>query len=70
MDLVGRLRVPAFLLDVYSDVLAANYIAFTFFQVPLEMVQNAASVPLWDGALPARVSAMLCTIAVTIDSIM
>jgi transcriptional regulator with XRE-family HTH domain len=44
MDLVGRLRVPAFLLDVYSDVLAANYIAFTFFQVPLEVVQNAALV--------------------------
>ena len=45
MDLLGRLRIPAFLLDVYSDVLAANPSAFTFFQVPMDMVQSAASVP-------------------------
>jgi transcriptional regulator with XRE-family HTH domain len=45
VDLLGRLRVPAFLLDMYSDVIAANYIAFTFFQVPLELVQNAANTP-------------------------
>src|SRR5574340_366489 len=39
--LVEALRVPAFLLDVYADVLAANYMAFAFFQVPPEMMENA-----------------------------
>lgn len=45
VDVLGRLRVPAFVHDVYSDVLAANHIAFTFFQVPMEMLQSADSVP-------------------------
>lgn len=45
LGLLERLQVPAFLLDVYSDVVAANYMAFSFFQVPMTIVQNAASTP-------------------------
>lgn len=40
-NLVGQLRVPAFLLDVYSDVLAINQIAVTFFQIPQVMFETA-----------------------------
>ncbi len=43
--LIERLSVPAFIMDVYSDVLAVNNMAFAFFQTPLEMVQKAASTP-------------------------
>jgi transcriptional regulator with XRE-family HTH domain len=43
--LVESLRAPAFLLDVWSDVLAINYTAFAFFQIPLEMMANAALIP-------------------------
>jgi len=43
--LVEQMRMPAFLVDGYSDVLAANLIAFTFFEVPPGMIENAARVP-------------------------
>ena len=43
--LVESLRVPAFLLDVYSDVLAINLIAFAFFQIPAELMAEASSLP-------------------------
>ncbi|MBI3172141.1 MAG: helix-turn-helix domain-containing protein [Chloroflexi bacterium] len=42
-NLVGQLRVPAFLLDVYSDVLAINQIAVAFFQIPQAMFETAGS---------------------------
>ncbi len=42
-NLVGQLRVPAFLLDVYSDVLAINQIAAAFFQIPQAMFETADS---------------------------
>lgn len=45
MDLVGKLRIPAFLLDAYTDVLAINFTAFTFFQIPLEMLAGAGAIP-------------------------
>jgi transcriptional regulator with XRE-family HTH domain len=45
VGLVERLRIPAFLLDVYADAIAINYIAFAFFQVPQDLLQNAASIP-------------------------
>lgn len=45
IGLVEQMRVPSFLVDVYSDVLAANRIAFAFFQVPPGMLANAASIP-------------------------
>lgn len=45
VELLGKLRSPAFLQDVYSDILAVNYAAVQFFRVPPGMVENAASVP-------------------------
>ncbi len=45
IGLVESLRVPAFLLDVYSDLLAINYIAFAFFQIPSELLMGAANLP-------------------------
>ena len=45
ISLVGQLRVPAFLLDVYSDVLAINHIAAAFFQIPDSMLKTAPSIP-------------------------
>ncbi len=41
VDLVGQLRVPAFLLDVYSDVLAINQITAAFFHIPQFMFETA-----------------------------
>lgn len=43
--LTGDLRVPAFLLDVYSDVVAFNHMALAFFQVPPAMLESAHLVP-------------------------
>ena len=45
VGLVETLHVPAFLLDVYSDVLAINYVAFAFFQIPLELMADAPNIP-------------------------
>jgi len=45
IDLLERLSVPAFLDDIYSDVVAANLIALAFMQVPAEMMANAADIP-------------------------
>jgi hypothetical protein len=44
VGLVERLRSPAFLLDVYSDILAVNYPVFEFFSVPTSMMENASSI--------------------------
>jgi len=45
VDILEQLRLPAFIMDVYSDILAANFLAISFFQVPPEMFANAASIP-------------------------
>lgn len=45
IGLVEKLRIPAFLLDAYTDVLAINFAAFDFFQIPLEMMGGAGEVP-------------------------
>ncbi|MEW6405572.1 MAG: helix-turn-helix domain-containing protein [Chloroflexota bacterium] len=45
VELVAQLRVPAFLLDVYSDVLAINYVAVAFFQIPPEMLATVDKIP-------------------------
>lgn len=42
---IERMRMPAFLIDGYSDILAANLIAHKFFEVPPGMLENAATVP-------------------------
>ena len=43
--LTGEIRLPAFLCDVYSDVVAANYMMLAFYNVPPSMIENAANVP-------------------------
>jgi transcriptional regulator with XRE-family HTH domain len=43
--LTEALRVPAFLGDVYSDVVAANRIMLAFYNVPASMIETAANIP-------------------------
>ncbi|GAB1470553.1 helix-turn-helix domain-containing protein [Chloroflexota bacterium] len=43
--LIENLSMPAFIMDVYSDILAVNNIAFAFFNTPPEMMQQAATTP-------------------------
>ncbi len=45
LSILEKLRLPAFLLDAYTDVLAINYTGFAFFQIPLEMMAGAAEIP-------------------------
>ena len=41
----GEILLPAFLLDVYGDVIAANNIVLAFFRVPPTMLETAANTP-------------------------
>ena len=43
--LTGEIRVPAVLIDVYSDVIAANRMMMAFYNVPASMLESAASIP-------------------------
>jgi len=43
--LTAELRMPAFLGDVYSDVIAANRMMLAFYDVPTSMMETAASIP-------------------------
>lgn len=43
--LTGEIRLPAVLIDVYSDVIAANRMMLAFYNVPSSMLESAASVP-------------------------
>jgi transcriptional regulator with XRE-family HTH domain len=45
ISLTAQIRVPAFLSDVYSDVIAANKIMLAFYQVPTSMVESAPKIP-------------------------
>jgi hypothetical protein len=45
MTLTGQIRLPAFLVDVYSDVLAANHIMLAFYEVPSSIILTAAQIP-------------------------
>ena len=45
IKLTGEIRLPAFICDVYSDVIAANYIMIAFYDVPPEMMEDAAKIP-------------------------
>lgn len=44
-ELVGKLRFPACLLDVYSDVLSANPIMLALLQVSAETIAQASQIP-------------------------
>jgi transcriptional regulator with XRE-family HTH domain len=41
----GEIRLPAFLTDVYSDVVAANNMMLAFYNVPASMMETAAKIP-------------------------
>ena len=45
IDLTGQVRLPAFLSDVYGDILAANNTILSFFKVPSEYLGRAAQTP-------------------------
>lgn len=45
IELTGRVRLPAFLADVYGDVIAANHIILSFFKLPLAFVELADKIP-------------------------
>src|SRR5512138_2613489 len=45
IELTASIRVPAFLNDVYSDVLAANRMMLAFYSIPPTMVESAAKTP-------------------------
>jgi transcriptional regulator with XRE-family HTH domain len=45
IELTGQVRLPAFLADVYGDVIAANRIILTFFKVPPIILETAPHVP-------------------------
>jgi transcriptional regulator with XRE-family HTH domain len=45
IELIGQVRLPAFLTDVYGDLIAANNIIMSFFKVPPEYVETAGQIP-------------------------
>ena len=45
LKILERLRLPAFIMDVYSDVLAVNRIGAAFFQVTPALMENAGKIP-------------------------
>jgi len=45
IELTGQVRLPAFLADVYGDVVAANNIILSFFKIPPEYLHQADQIP-------------------------
>ena len=45
IELTGLVRLPAFLCDVYGDVIAANKIIISFFKVPSAFLEDANRLP-------------------------
>ena len=45
IELAGQVWLPAFLCDVYGDVIAANMIIWLFFKIPPALLENADRVP-------------------------
>lgn len=45
ISLVGQVRLPAFIWDVYGDFVAANFMMLAFYDVPASMVDSAALIP-------------------------
>ena len=45
IELTGQVRLPAFLCDVYGDVVATNKIVLLFFRTPSTLIENADRVP-------------------------
>lgn len=45
VELTGQVRLPAFLVDVYGDVIAANNVILSFFKLPPHAVEQADKIP-------------------------
>jgi transcriptional regulator with XRE-family HTH domain len=45
VEVAGQIRLPAYICDVYGDVIAANHIILSFFHIPSEFVEMAGQVP-------------------------
>ena len=45
IELTGQLRLPAFVSDVYGDVIAANNLILSFFKVPSQYLEQADKIP-------------------------
>lgn len=45
INIIKKLRLPAFIMDVYSDVLALNMVALAFFQVTPAILETAPTLP-------------------------
>lgn len=54
IELTGQVRLPAFLADVYGDVIAANQIILSFFKIPPHILETAPNMP--GGYNTARVN--------------
>ena len=45
IEMTGQLRLPAFVSDVYGDVIAANNLILSFFKVPPQYLEQADKIP-------------------------
>lgn len=45
LDLLGEVRLPAFVVDVYGDVIAANNRILVLFKLPPTLLENAERIP-------------------------
>jgi transcriptional regulator with XRE-family HTH domain len=45
VSLTGEIMIPAFMVDCYSDVIAANYMMTAFYNVPPALMDDAARIP-------------------------
>lgn len=45
IKLTGEIRIPAFICDVFSDVVASNCMMIAFYDVPQEMMRSAVKIP-------------------------
>ena len=45
VELTEQVRLPAFLADVYGDVIAANNLILSFFKVPVQYLEQADKIP-------------------------
>jgi transcriptional regulator with XRE-family HTH domain len=45
VDLTGEIMLPAFMVDCYSDLIAANFMMTAFYHVPSALAEDAGKIP-------------------------
>jgi hypothetical protein len=45
IEVAGQIRLPAYVCDVYGDVVAANNLIQSFFKIPPEYIEKAGQIP-------------------------